>query len=189
MIREYNLPGEFAEDALEEARGEADRFEEAVVEGRLDLTGETTITIDPVDARDFDDAISLQRLENGHWRLSVHIADVSYFVRPGTALNREAYDRGTSTYLPDKVIPMLPEIISNALASLQPERIRLTKTAHIEFTADGAAWPARFTTRASAATGVSPTKRWTNIWTTARRGAGSSRRRSTTCWAPCTNWP
>ena len=105
--------------------------------GRLDLTAETIITIDPVDARDFDDAISLERLENGHWRLGVHIADVSHFVRPKTPLDREAHDRATSVYLPDRVIPMLPEIISNNLASLQPDRVRYTKTAFIEFTAEG----------------------------------------------------
>src|SRR5207237_819580 len=95
--------------------------------GRLDLTQETIITIDPVDARDFDDAISLVRLENGHWRLGVHIADVSHFVKPKTPLDREAHARATSVYLPDRVIPMLPEIISNNLASLQPDRVRYTK--------------------------------------------------------------
>jgi ribonuclease R len=138
IIREFDLPEEFAEDAQEEARRIADEFKETIQPDRLDLTGETIITIDPRDARDFDDAISLKRLENGHWRLGVHIADVSYFVRPGTALDREAYDRGTSVYLPDRVLPMLPEVISNALASLQPEKLRYTKTAVIEFTAEGA---------------------------------------------------
>ncbi len=138
IIREYNLPGEFAEDALEEAREQARRFTEQVEEGRVDLTGETIITIDPVDARDFDDAISLERLENGHWLLGVHIADVSHFVKPNTALDREAKERGTSCYLPDRVIPMLPELISNSLASLQPGKVRYAKTVRIEFTADGA---------------------------------------------------
>ncbi len=95
------------------------------------------ITIDPVDARDFDDAISLVRLENGHWRLGVHIADVSHFVRENTALDREAHARATSVYLPDRVLPMLPEIISNNLASLQPNKVRYTKSVFIEFTADG----------------------------------------------------
>ena len=87
IIREFNLPEEFAADALEEARQEADRFDESI-EGRLDLTGETIVTIDPVDARDFDDAISLEQLDNGHWRLGVHIADVrisSARGRPSTA--------------------------------------------------------------------------------------------------------
>ncbi|MFV1966560.1 MAG: ribonuclease R family protein, partial [Pirellulaceae bacterium] len=97
----------------------------------------TVITIDPKDARDFDDAISLEVLENGHWQLGVHIADVSHFVRPRSPLDREARDRATSVYLPDRVIPMLPEIISNNLASLQPGRVRFTKTVFIEFTAEG----------------------------------------------------
>ncbi len=137
IIREFNLPEEFPEDVLENARRQAEAFDETIPKGRLDLTGETVITIDPADARDFDDAISLTRLENGHWRLGVHIADVAHFVRPKSALDREAYDRATSVYLPDRVIPMLPETISNNLASLQPRKVRYTKTAFIELTAQG----------------------------------------------------
>jgi len=137
IIREYGLPDGFSEPSLEVARKQAEKFDESV-EGRLDLTAETIVTIDPKDARDFDDAISLERIENGHWRLGVHIADVSHFVPAGSALDDEALDRGTSVYLPDRVVPMLPEIISNNLASLQPDRVRFTKTAFIEFTPDGA---------------------------------------------------
>lgn len=137
IIREFGLPEDFAEDAVEESRQEADRFDESIPEARTDLTGLTIITIDPVDARDFDDAISLERTEKGHWRLGVHIADVSHFVRPHTALDREAHARATSVYLPDRVLPMLPEVISNGLASLQPDRVRYTKSVFIEFTADG----------------------------------------------------
>jgi len=137
IIREFELPGEFATDALEDARHQADKFDETDLSGRKDLTGETILTIDPVDARDFDDAISLERVEKGHWRLGVHIADVSHFVRPNSALDREAYNRATSVYLPDRVIPMIPEIISNGLASLQPDKVRYTKTVFIEFTPDG----------------------------------------------------
>ncbi len=137
IIREFGLPEEFAADALEEARLEAEKFDESIGPGRTDLTGEVIITIDPVDARDFDDAISLVRIERGHWRLGVHIADVSHFVRPRTALDREAMQRGTSVYLPDRVLPMLPELISNGLASLQPDRVRYTKTVFIEFTPEG----------------------------------------------------
>lgn len=136
IIREFALPEEFGAEVLEAARGEAEIFDESL-EGRLDLTAATVITIDPIDARDFDDAISLERLDNGHWRLGVHIADVSHFVKPGSPLDREAYERATSVYLPDRVIPMLPEIISNGLASLQPDRVRYTKTAFLEFTPDG----------------------------------------------------
>src|SRR3989304_5765285 len=87
IIRECNLPEAFADDALEEARLEADRFDESIPVGRLDLSGETVVTIDPEDARDSDDAISLTKLDNGHWRLGVHIADVTHFVRPDTALD------------------------------------------------------------------------------------------------------
>jgi ribonuclease R len=137
IIREFELPQEFPEDVLEDARQQADLFDESTA-GRLDLTGETTITIDPVDARDFDDAVSLTRLENGHWKLGVHIADVAHFVRARSALDREARERATSVYLPDRVIPMLPEVISNNLASLQPEKVRYTLSSIMELTADGA---------------------------------------------------
>ncbi|HEX3727180.1 MAG TPA: ribonuclease R family protein, partial [Pirellulales bacterium] len=137
IIREYNLREHFDEEALREARAQADGFDESIPSGRSDLTGLVTITIDPTDARDFDDAISLERTARGHWRLGVHIADVSHFVQPKSALDREAYHRGTSTYLPDRVIPMLPEVISNGLASLQPDRVRYTKSVFIEFTPDG----------------------------------------------------
>jgi len=138
IIREYNLPDEFPEEVLETARQQAGKFDETIGEGRRDFTKETVVTIDPFDARDFDDAISLERLKNGHWLLGVHIADVSHFVPPKSPLDDEARDRGTSVYLPDRVLPMLPEIISNNLASLQPHKVRYTKTVLIEFTPDGA---------------------------------------------------
>ncbi len=137
ILREYNLPEQFPDDVLDEAREQARQFDETDLAGRLDLTAETIVTIDPVDARDFDDAISLERLDNGHWRLGVHIADVVHFVRPNTALDREARDRATSVYLPDRVLPMLPEIISNSLASLQPRKVRYAKTVLMEFTPEG----------------------------------------------------
>ena len=131
-----NLPDHFAEDALDEARIFAENFDESIGD-RKDFTGEMIVTVDPVDARDFDDAISLELLGSGHWRLGVHIADVSHFVRPNTAIDREALERATSVYLPDRVLPMLPEVISNGLASLQPGKVRYTKSAVMEFTADG----------------------------------------------------
>jgi ribonuclease R len=147
IIHEFALPGPFADDALEDARRQAERFDESIGTessgaGRRDLTAETIITIDPATARDFDDAISLEKLTRsdgnpGHWVLGVHIADVSHFVQPKTALDREAKDRATSVYLPDRVIPMLPEVISNNLASLQPDRVRYAITARLEFTDDG----------------------------------------------------
>lgn len=148
IIYEFGLPGDFPEEVLEDSRQQADAFDESIQDGRVDLTSDTIITIDPVDARDFDDAISLERLENGHWRLGVHIADVSHFVRLGSPLDLEARERATSIYLPDQVIPMLPEIISNNLASLQPDRVRYTKTAFIEYTEDGALVDTEFCTAA-----------------------------------------
>jgi len=137
ILREFGLSEAFAEDALDEARRQADAFDESIPPDRKDLTHQTVLTIDPADARDFDDAISLERLDSGHWLLGVHIADVSHFVRPRTALDREARERATSVYLPDRVIPMLPEVISNSLASLQPRKVRYTKSALIELTAEG----------------------------------------------------
>jgi ribonuclease R len=137
VIHEFQLPGEFSEAVMKDARQQADRFDENDLSGRIDLTGTTIITIDPSDARDFDDAISLRRLENGHWRLGVHIADVSHFVPRGSKLDQEAYQRATSVYLPDQVIPMLPEIISNNLASLQPEKRRYAKSVFMEMTGEG----------------------------------------------------
>jgi len=147
VMREYGLPETFPEDVLESARQQAEAFDEEVGD-RRDLTADTIITIDPKDARDFDDAISLEKIENGHWRLGVHIADVSHFVPENSPLDLEARDRATSVYLPDRVIPMLPEIISNNLASLQPDRVRYAKTVFIEFTADGAPVDAEFVSTA-----------------------------------------
>ena len=137
IIHEFGLPMDFPAEVLDDARRQADAFDESIEGDRRDRTDRTTITIDPVDARDFDDAICLTRLENGHWQLGVHIADVSHFVPRKTVLDQEARNRATSVYLPDRVIPMLPEIISNNLASLQPDRVRYTMTAEIEFTAEG----------------------------------------------------
>ena len=135
-MRQYGLPDEFPDAVLEAARKQADLFDEGKLPpGRLDLTGVMTVTIDPHDARDFDDAISLQR-EDGRWRLWVHIADVTAFVPPGGALDTDAKGRGTSVYLPDRVVPMLPEIISNHLASLQPGKNRLVKSVEIEIQDD-----------------------------------------------------
>ena len=137
IIREFNLPEAFPEDVLEAARRQADRFRDEVTDDRDDWTAATVITIDPVDARDFDDAISLVQLDNGHWQLGVHIADVTHFVPLNSPQDQEARQRATSVYLPDRVIPMLPEVISNNLASLQPQRVRFTKTAVLEFTPEG----------------------------------------------------
>ncbi|WP_417384353.1 ribonuclease R [Gimesia sp.] len=137
IIYEFGIPLEFPEAVLAEAREQASLFDETKLGNRRDLTRETIVTIDPVDARDFDDAISLSRDAKGHWLLGVHIADVAHFVKEGSLLDREAKQRGTSVYLPGRVIPMLPEIISNGLASLQEGQVRFTKSAFIEFTPEG----------------------------------------------------
>lgn len=137
IIYEFGIPMDFPEEVLEAAREQASLFDEKKFGDRRDLTKEDIVTIDPADARDFDDAISLSRDEKGHWLLGVHIADVAHFVKEGSALDREAKNRGTSVYLPGRVIPMLPEVISNGLASLQEGQVRFTKSAFIEFTAEG----------------------------------------------------
>ncbi len=138
VMHQFGLPETYPEAALEVARHQADLFDEEIIPaGRTDLRLVPTLTIDPIDARDFDDAISLSKNEKGNWELQVHIADVSHFVPVGSALDEEARKRGTSVYLPDRVIPMIPETISNHLASLQPDRNRLAKTVFMEYTPDG----------------------------------------------------
>lgn len=145
ILRAFNLPDEFPEEVLEEARAQAAAFREEDLHGREDFTQELVVTIDPVDARDFDDAVSVTRDEaSGHWTLSVHIADVGHFAPPGSALDTEARKRATSVYLPQRVIPMFPEIISNGLASLQQDRVRYVKSVVIDFTPEGAKTGARF---------------------------------------------
>jgi ribonuclease R len=144
VIRAFNIPDTFDEEVLDEAREQGKRFNEDEIGGRLDLRGLTTVTIDPATARDFDDAISLSRDTQGHWTLAVHIADVAHFVRPGSALDQAARHRGTSVYLPDRVIPMLPEILSNSLASLQAGRTRYTVSVFMDFNPDGILTSKRF---------------------------------------------
>jgi ribonuclease R len=145
IIRAYNLPDAFPPDALEEARHAADVFREDDLDGRDDFTRDLVITIDPADARDFDDAIGLTRdPDTGHWELRVHIADVGHFAPAGGPLDREARKRATSVYLPQRVIPMFPELISNHLASLQAEKVRYVKTAIISYAPDGEPTGARF---------------------------------------------
>jgi ribonuclease R len=142
VIVEYNLPGEFSTTVTEQARQAVSSYDpKQVRRERLDLSGEVVVTIDPDDAKDYDDAISLRRLESGLIELGVHIADVSYFVPEGTPLDVEARERGNSTYFPGFVIPMLPEILSNGVCSLQEGVPRLTKSAFI--TLDDDARPVR----------------------------------------------
>ncbi|MBN2173600.1 MAG: ribonuclease R [Bacteroidales bacterium] len=119
---------------------EADKIEAEVSQketnSRRDFRNIFTCTIDPEDAKDYDDALSLQKLNNGNWEVGVHIADVSYYVKPGTLIDQEAYDRGTSVYLVDRVIPMLPERLSNDICSLKPHTDKLCYAAIFEMTGD-----------------------------------------------------
>jgi ribonuclease R len=144
IIRKYHLPTEFPSDVLEQAERIPESVDEQQITGRQDLRSEFIVTIDPDDARDFDDAIHVEKLPNGGWQLGVHIADVAAYVEPGSVLDREARRRGNSIYLPDRVIPMLPERLSNGVCSLKPEVDRLTHSVFIQFDKRGAAKSARF---------------------------------------------
>jgi ribonuclease R len=143
IIRRNNLPTEFPEAVLAEAARVPEVVDPNDAAGREDLRGDLIITIDPDDARDFDDAINVERLPGG-WRLGVHIADVSHYVRTGGALDREALSRGNSVYLADRVIPMLPERLSNGVCSLKPRVDRLTFSAFIDFSPAGKIKHVRF---------------------------------------------
>jgi ribonuclease R len=145
IIRAFGLPDAFPEDVLEEARAAADAFDEKDLAGREDFSADTIVTIDPDDARDFDDAVSLiHDSKSKHWLLAVHIADVSHFAPTGSLLDKEARKRATSVYLPQRVLPMFPEVISNHLASLQQGRVRYVKSAIMDFTPTGVRTSARF---------------------------------------------
>ncbi|HEY1684892.1 MAG TPA: ribonuclease R [Tepidisphaeraceae bacterium] len=137
VIVQFNLPGDFPEAVKDEARAALEKFRniEGGVPGgdRYDLSNEVICTIDPVDAKDYDDAISLRRNDEGLWELGVHIADVSFFVPEGSELDKEAKSRGNSTYFPGYVIPMLPEVLSNGVCSLQEGVPRLCKSAFITY--------------------------------------------------------
>jgi len=146
VMQTYNLPEEFPEECIAEARGLTIDFEEELRESdakgfdpaeRTDIRADYIITIDPPDAKDYDDAISIERLAKGGWRLGVHIADVSHFVTLGSALDKEARERANSVYLPRLVIPMLPEVLSNGICSLQEGVPRFCKTAYIDYDDDG----------------------------------------------------
>jgi ribonuclease R len=144
IIRKYHLPTEFPRDVLELAERISERIDAQQIAGREDLRNQFILTIDPDDARDFDDAVNVEKLPNGGWQLGVHIADVAAYVQPGSALDREARRRGNSVYLPDRVIPMLPERLSNGVCSLKPGVDRLTHSVFIQFDKRGVAKSARF---------------------------------------------
>ena len=137
VLRQYDLNGEFPAAVVKEARRFGRHVQPADLAGRRDCRGQLVVTIDPDDARDFDDAICLERAGANRWKLWVHIADVSHYVRPGSALDAEAKRRGNSSYLVDRVIPMLPEELSNELCSLKPNVDRLTKCVEFLLSSDG----------------------------------------------------
>ena len=144
IIKEFKLPVGFPKKVLDESRLLPAEVPSEEISRRVDLREETIVTIDGENARDFDDAVSVRDLPDGGSLLKVSIADVSYYVRPGSAVDQEAVRRGTSSYFPDRVIPMLPEKLSNDLCSLVPHRDRLTFTAEMEFDGEGKRRSSRF---------------------------------------------
>ena len=137
VLRQYDLPLHFPKNVLAEANAIGKIIDPRDEAGRVDCRAHQVITIDPDDAKDFDDAICLEKISPEQWRLWVHIADVSHYVKPGSALDEEAQKRGNSTYLVDRVIPMLPEALSNELCSLKPNVDRLTKCVEFLVSHDG----------------------------------------------------
>src|SRR5437773_1188397 len=137
VLRQYQLPLHFPKNVLAEARALGTSVGPQELAGREDCRRHQVVTIDPDDAKDFDDAIGLQPVSHDQWRLWVHIADVSHYVKLGTALDVQARERGNSTYLVDRVIPMLPEALSNELCSLKPDLDRLTKCVEFLVSNDG----------------------------------------------------
>jgi ribonuclease R len=137
IIRRHHLPTEYDAACIEQARNAAAAFNPDKLDARDDITNQIIITIDPPDAKDFDDAISLTKNHDGNWLLGVHIADVSHFIPMNSPLDTEAKNRGNSAYLPAKTIPMLPEILSNGICSLQPGQKRFVKSAYITYDRQG----------------------------------------------------
>ncbi len=137
ILDEYNLPDAFPEEVELAAEQLPHMIDAAEIKRRRDMRDRVTFTIDPVDAKDFDDALSVKKLDNGHWEIGVHIADVTHYVRPGDVIDREAFERSTSVYLVDRVIPMLPEVLSNYLCSLRPNEDKLTFSVVFEMDESG----------------------------------------------------
>ncbi|HEY9490059.1 MAG TPA: RNB domain-containing ribonuclease, partial [Chryseosolibacter sp.] len=126
IMAEFDLPFRFPEEVEKESQSIEEGITKQEIKKRRDFRNITTFTIDPEDAKDFDDALSFKKLENGHYEIGVHIADVTHYIKPNSLLEREAYDRATSVYLVDRTIPMLPEKLSNGLCSLRPNEDKLT---------------------------------------------------------------
>ncbi|MBU8914624.1 ribonuclease R [Bacillus sp. FJAT-29953] len=137
VIHKHGLPMAFPEEVLQQANETPDTIDESELENRRDLRGETIVTIDGADAKDLDDAVTVTRLENGNYKLGVHIADVSYYVKEGTPIDVEAAERATSVYLVDRVIPMIPHRLSNGICSLNPKVDRLVLSCEMEINEEG----------------------------------------------------
>lgn len=137
LIKEYNLPSTFPEQVVEEARKYGDKIDLKDIQNRVDCRNQTIFTIDGEDAKDLDDAVRVTKLENGNYKLDVHIADVSYYVREGSLLDKEAQIRGTSIYMLSRVIPMLPKELSNGICSLNAGEDRFTLSCSMEINSEG----------------------------------------------------
>ena len=132
ILLEYGLPYKFENEVEKDASSLSLEITKEEISKRRDMREDLTFTIDPKDAKDFDDALSFTKLKNGNYEIGIHIADVSYYVQPNTVLDKEAYNRATSVYLVDRVVPMLPEILSNGACSLRPNEEKLTFSAVFE---------------------------------------------------------
>lgn len=137
IVHKYGIPFEFSNETIQEAEEVPDAITDEDLNGRRDLRNEVIITIDGADAKDLDDAVVVKRLNNGNFHLGVHIADVTHYVKEDSSLDEEAFDRGTSTYLTDRVIPMLPQRLSNGICSLHPNVERLTLSCEMEIDRTG----------------------------------------------------
>ncbi|MBU8880908.1 ribonuclease R [Bacillus sp. FJAT-29790] len=137
IIHKHNLPMAFPDEVLEQANETPETIHESELENRRDLRNDIIVTIDGADAKDLDDAVTVTKLENGNYKLGVHIADVTHYVREDSHIDREAEDRGTSVYLVDRVIPMIPHRLSNGICSLNPQVDRLTLSCEMEIAPGG----------------------------------------------------
>lgn len=137
IVYAHNIPAQFPEDVLQEADAIPEEISEEEKQGREDITDQTLVTIDGESSKDLDDAVTVWKLPNGNYHLGVHIADVSHYVKPGSLLDEEAYKRGTSVYLTDRVIPMLPRRLSNGICSLNEGELRLCMSCDMEINPSG----------------------------------------------------